>query len=339
MSSKTTVLITGATGNLLSHLLKRQDASSFEFRALVRSSDKAEKLKAFGVVPVLGSHSDKELMISAASEVDVVIAMADSDDLEAAEATLAGLKKHYEKTGKRSILIHTSGIANIGDNTDGNQTSDNIYADDDVEKIDRIPATNLHRHVDVRIAAADDEGYVRTYIVIPSAVYTPAQNVFVDAGISNPAVSIFNSLVPIAIQRGQGFTIGAGVNVCPCVHIDELVDIYERLLNSVLKDADKTPHGRAGYHFAASDEFRMGDVYEGIAKALFELGKAKSPELTQLTKEERERYLGPYATAFSSNQRCRSNNARKLGWKPTKTTKDFLATIRGEVKYRLKNVV
>ncbi|ESK90566.1 hypothetical protein Moror_4271 [Moniliophthora roreri MCA 2997] len=55
--------------------------------------------------------------------------------------------------------------------------------------------------------------------------------------------------------------------------------------------------------------------------------------------EERERYLGPYATVFSSNQKCRSNNARKLGWKPTKGTKGFLATIRDEVEHRLGNAM
>jgi hypothetical protein len=58
-----------------------------------------------------------------------------------------------------------------------------------------------------------------------------------------------------------------------------------------LKDADGTPHGREGYFFGVSDEFKMFDLNAAIAKALFELGKAKSPEPTPLTKEEMDQYL------------------------------------------------
>ncbi|KAI3602732.1 NAD-binding protein [Moniliophthora roreri] len=340
MSVKKTILVTGATGyiggSFLSHLLQRPDASSFEFRAVIRSTEKAEKIKAFGVNPIVGSHSDRELMSKAASEADIVITMADCDDLDAAEAILDGLKKRYKETGNRSILIHT--VTNLIDNTDGKHASDVIYDDENVEQIESLPPTNPHRHVDTRVVAADQEGYVRTYIVVPSVVYTPARNALVDAGISSSSVLIFNVLVPIALQRGRGFIVGAGKNVWPNIDIDEVVDIYNRLFDSVLKDPEATPHGREGYYFGSSGEHTVYDVYKGVTQALFELGKVESPEPTPLTKDELDRYLGAAALGFSSNSRCISNRARKLGWKPTKSNKDFLATIRREVEERVKNI-
>ena len=111
---------------MLLRFLKHPDASSFKITALVRSPEKAEKLKAFGVNPVVGSHSDALLVEELTSQADVVIATvrskplstvalkskspcrkADADDLVAAKATLKGLKIRYQKTGIAPIFIHT----------------------------------------------------------------------------------------------------------------------------------------------------------------------------------------------------------------------------------------
>ena len=59
---------------MLSRFLKHPDSSSFDITVLVRSPDKAEKLKAFGVHPVVGSHSDAPLVEELTAQADVVIA-------------------------------------------------------------------------------------------------------------------------------------------------------------------------------------------------------------------------------------------------------------------------
>ena len=112
---------------MLLRFLKHPDATSFNITALVRSPEKAEKLKAFGVNPVVGSHSDTPLVEELTAQADVVIAAvrtslllalrytkgillsrkANSDDLVAAKATLKGLKTRYQKTGIASIFINT----------------------------------------------------------------------------------------------------------------------------------------------------------------------------------------------------------------------------------------
>ncbi|KAK7053090.1 hypothetical protein VNI00_004411 [Paramarasmius palmivorus] len=314
-----TFLIGYIGGSVLSNLLKRPDRGSFDFRAVIRSAERAEKIKAFGVTPIVGSHSDRELMFKAASEADIVITMADCDDLDAAQAILDGLKKRYEVTNKRSILIHTrrlsgssvrdryapeyapmvimsqmpcSVIANLIDNTSGDHLSDVVYDDENAEQIEGLPPTNPHRHVDTVIVAAGQEGYVLTYLVVPSTIYGPARNELVDAGISSPEELFSKLYVPIALQHGNGFKLGEGKNVWPNIEINEVVDIYARLFNAVLQDPVNTPNGREGYYFGNSDHYKLADVYKTLAQVFYELGKGKSPEPTELTKEELDQFFG-----------------------------------------------
>ena len=109
-------------GAVLERFLSRPDITSYNVRALVRSPEKAEKLKTFGVDAVVGSHDDVVLVEKLASETDVffsivridlflrpslIISQADADHMPAAKATLAGLKSRHAATGVAPILIHT----------------------------------------------------------------------------------------------------------------------------------------------------------------------------------------------------------------------------------------
>lgn len=59
-------------GSILERLLVHPNAQSFEITALVRSKDKADKLKKLGVTPVVGSYSDTSLLEDLAAGADVV---------------------------------------------------------------------------------------------------------------------------------------------------------------------------------------------------------------------------------------------------------------------------
>lgn len=61
-------------GAVLEQFLAHPDAATFEFTALVRSSEKAEKFKTLGINAVVGSLSDLALVEKLASEANVVIA-------------------------------------------------------------------------------------------------------------------------------------------------------------------------------------------------------------------------------------------------------------------------
>lgn len=119
-----------------------------------------------------------------------------------------------------------------------------------------------------------------------------------------------------------------------------------------------TPHGREGFYYAESDEGTLYEVVKEVAKVLTEYGKVKSPELTQFTAEELEQkplvstYCGvfsdshyrvpffscQYLAYFGTHCRARADRARAIGWKPVKTTKDMVASVRPQVDAILKGL-
>ncbi|KAF8149876.1 hypothetical protein B0H34DRAFT_678825 [Crassisporium funariophilum] len=332
--SKTNIFFTGATGyiggSVLSRLLKDPKAKDTTITALVRSPEKVEKLKALGVNAVVGSHTDEKLVEKLASEADVVIATADADNLEAALATLRGLKTRYEKTGTPPIFIHTSGTGVLTDDAAGDKTTDTIYDDSNPDQIESLPDTQLHRNVDLELVRADKEGYIKSYIVIPSTIYGIASGELVEKGIQNAHSIQVPELIRAALARGEGGTVGAGKNFWPNVHINDVADLYIVLYDSILSNP-ATGHGREGYYFGENGEHTLYDVGKAIGEAVVAIGKGKNPGPTTFTKEELDKYLGG-STYLGTNSRCRGKRSRAIGWKPTKTTKDFIASIRPEVE-------
>ncbi|KAJ8456488.1 hypothetical protein ONZ45_g18698 [Pleurotus djamor] len=143
--SKVNVFLTGAMGYIggaaLVRLLARPNASSFQFNALVRSPEKAEKLKSIGVNPIIGSLDDTELIQKWASSSDVVLSMADADHMQSVKAMLAGLKERHDATGKAPIFIHTSGTGVLTDNAAGMHTYDTIWNDADPAQMATLAPT------------------------------------------------------------------------------------------------------------------------------------------------------------------------------------------------------
>ncbi|KAF8271196.1 hypothetical protein EI94DRAFT_1721100 [Lactarius quietus] len=333
MTSKTHIFITGATGyvggSVLQRLLDHPKRDTFEITALVRNADKAKLLNTVGVNTVIASLSDLDKLTELAAASDVVIHTADADDQKAAKALLGGAKVRHDKTSKIPIFIHTSGTGVLMDNAIGLQETDVIYDDTNAEQIESLPDTAFHRAVDLEIVAADKGGYVRTYIVLPSTIYGIATGKLFDLGISH-AHSI---QVPIAIKasldRGQGGVVGEGKNIWPYVEIHEQAELYQIILDAALANPN-TPHGREGYYFGASGEYRLHDLAKAYSQALYELGKGKSPEPTRFTAEEAQKYFG--GEWLGNNARCKAERGKALGWKPKKTTKDFLESVRAEVE-------
>ena len=100
----------GYIGAAVTSRLLEHSTPNLKFSALVRSQDKADKLKSVlncNIEAVVGDLSDSALVEKLASDADIVLSIASSDDLASIEAVLKGLKKRYETTGKLPTLIHT----------------------------------------------------------------------------------------------------------------------------------------------------------------------------------------------------------------------------------------
>lgn len=337
------IFITGATGyiggTILTCLLKHPKSDSFKITAIVRNPEKAKQLKSLGVKVEIGSHSDPEKVEALAAEADVVFEAADVDDLGGTQAVLKGLKKRHEKTGQVPVLIHTSGTAVLCDNASGLHDSSTVYSDASVEQIESLAPSQPHREVDLAVVGADQQGYLRSYIVLPALIWGLATGPLVDIGVQNPHSQQIPLTIRSGLKRGKAVIVGEGKNFWPNVNIEELGDLYMIIFNKALNDAQRLPHGREGFYFGASDEHRFADIYKTVAKALYEAGKVSSPDPAPLEKDEVEKYFGTElmaTTVMGGNSRCRADRSLSIGWTPKKGTKEMLASIKPEVETILK---
>jgi len=339
MSPKTKIFLTGATGyiggSVLERLLDHPDADTFEITVLVRSPEKAENFKKFGVNPVVGSFNDTQLLEDLTAAADVVFDTVDADMLEPAKIMLRGSKRRFQETGKPVIFIHTSGTGLFVDKAAGLRTGGPIWDDSNSDQLEQLPPSAPHRDVDLEILQADKEGYVRGYLITPSTIYGMASGKLVDAGLQNKHSIQLPSLIIASLGRGQAGMVGKGLNVWPNVHIDDVADLYIVLFNAIRANPDKIGHGRDGYYFGVNGEHNMYDVGRAVGRAMVALGKASSDEPTPFTKEELDKYFKG-SDYLGTNSRAVANRSRSIGWQPKKTTEDFLGTIKEEMEEMIR---
>ena len=99
--------------------------------------------------------------------------------------------------------------------------SDTIYSDINLDQIKSIPPDAVHRNVDLAIVDADEKGYARTYIVLPSTIYGFATHHLVEAGISNSISIQIPNVTRASLLRKQAGVVGLGKAIWPDVHIDD----------------------------------------------------------------------------------------------------------------------
>ncbi|KAK7692428.1 hypothetical protein QCA50_004053 [Cerrena zonata] len=334
---RTPIFITGATGyiggTVLHRLLQHPSAKTFDISALVRSQEKAKKLEAFGVKAVVGSLDDYDLVEELTSQAHVIFDTADADNHEAVRAMLRGTRKRHATTGQQPIYIHTSGTGVLTDDARGNSTMETIYDDLNLEQIESIPDSAIHRQIDLEVIAADKAGYVKSYIILPSTIYGLANNPLVEAGIQNPKSIQIPTVIKTSLERKHAGMVGKGIALWPNVSNDDVADLYIVLYDAIIANPD-TGHGRAGYYFGENGEHSWYSISRAIGEAFVELGISTEPEPTTFTDDELIKYFGSLwmANFFGSNSRCRANRARSIGWKPKHTTQDMLASIKREVE-------
>ncbi|KAF9041953.1 hypothetical protein BDZ89DRAFT_1059987 [Hymenopellis radicata] len=322
MSPTTNVLILGATGkndcsasvfvSLLSQVTLAEAfyfvlLSDLKVTALVRSADKAQKLKTIihDANVVEGTPADASLLKELLKDTDVIIDTYSSDDM-------------YQATGKKTEVIHVSGAFMIADDARGMDVPSKVYDDADVEEMANIPEERLHRNVDLEFLKAETEGYITVYLVIPAAVFGDVSTALVDAGIQKSNAAVFTlSIRPVFTFKGVVATIGEGRNRWSIVHIDDLTDLMMIIFDKVLKK-EHVPHGKEGYYFAENGEIAARRVVEIAAQTYKTIRgeDAQKIEKRPLTKAELDIFFpGEMARA---NTRCVGTRGRKLGWAPTR---------------------
>jgi nucleoside-diphosphate-sugar epimerase len=275
------IFLTGGTGYIGSAVLDAFVRAGHQVDALVRNSERAERVQARGATPVLGDASNSATYADAAAAADGVV-------LTAFEASPRGVKIDADtidavlttpvKAGK--FLIYTSGIWVLG------PAPASVDESAPLNPIEHVTWRPAHEERVLNAATAD----WRAIVIRPGIVYGG------DRGIVGDLLKdASNSLIRV---------IGPGDNHWPLVYDRDLADLYVRVATN--------PEASGVYH--ANDE---GDeTVNDIVRAISEHAKTE-PSVRHVPLSEATKKLGTYAEALALDQIVRSPRARALGWQPS----------------------
>jgi nucleoside-diphosphate-sugar epimerase len=243
-----------------------------------------------------------------------------------------------------------SGAGVFADNSKGGSSDSVVYDDTNVDQIKSIPDNAIHRNVDIAVIAADEEGYVRTYTVLPPIVYGFAAGLLFDLKLANPHPVLVFTLLRLALVRGRSGMVGKGENVWPLVHIEDLANLYILLLDTVLSDQD-VGHGWNGVYVPARDHCMFKELSERVGQALVKLGKISEANPDSWSEEEIFKFWDGVSSCWcchlksklillqshllGGNVRYCPTRALSLGWNPHYTKDDFLRSVYSEAEAAL----
>ncbi|MCA6118553.1 NAD-dependent epimerase/dehydratase family protein [Bradyrhizobium sp. WSM 1738] len=282
------IFCTGASGYIGGSVAAHLAAAGHQVTGLVRSVEKAEAVRAFGIEPVLGTLDDGEVLAQAAWAADIVVNAASADHKGAVVALLDAL------TGSGKAFIHTSGSSIVGKRSRG-ERSDDIFNED--TPVTPSPARAARVALNEFILSHRDKG-CRPVIICPSLIYGIGHG----AGRDSVQVPL---LIKLAKKRGNAAHAGPGENIWSNVHIDDLVTLYMLAI-------DKAPAG--SFYFAENGENSMREACEAINRML---GFAGAPSAMSMQEAAGEWGEGTAEDTMASNSRVRAERARReLGWRP-----------------------
>jgi len=281
------VFCTGASGYIGGSVAAHLAATGHQVTGLVRSADKADAVRAFGIEPVMGTLDDAQVLSRAAQAADVVVNAASADHKGAVVAMLDAL------AGSGKAFIHTSGSSIVGTRSRG-ERSDDIFDED--TPITPSPARVARVALNHFIVGYHDKG-CRPIIICPSLIYGIGHG----AGRDSVQVPL---LIKLAKKRGNAAHAGPGENIWSNVHIDDLVPLYALAI-------DKAPAG--AFYFAENGENSMREACLAINRML---GFAGAPSAMSMAEAASEWGEGTTEDTMASNSRVRARRARQLSWQP-----------------------
>jgi len=281
------VFCTGASGYIGGSVAAHLAAAGHQVTGLVRSPEKADSVRAYGIEPLLGTLDDAEILSRAAQAADVVVNAANADHRGSVVALLDAI------AGSGKPLIHTSGSSIVGTRARG-ERSDAVFDED--TPITPSPARVARVALNKFILSYRDRA-CRPVIICPSLIYGVGHG----AGPDSVQVPL---LIKLAKKRGNAAHAGPGENIWSNVHIDDLVPLYALAI-------EKAPAG--AFYFAESGENSMREVCEAINRMMGFQGPPTAMSMAEAASEWGE---GTAEDTMASNSRVRATHARQLGWKP-----------------------
>jgi len=286
------VFVTGGTGYIGSAVSLRLKKAGHDVQALVRDKDKASALQAAGVKLVQGDLGNPAGYAAAAYGAQAIVHCASDPGPQSVELDRKSIQNARELLHGRvgATFIYTSGIWVLGD------TAGAVVDESRPTNPAKIAAWRpAHEQLTLELAK---EG-IRSVVVRPGVVYGGARG-----GI--PA-----SLFGTALKQGAAQIVGEGANHWPLVHVDDLAELYVRLV-------ERAPAGSV-FHATDASTRTVREIAEAASRAA-----GKDAKVTVVPLEKARSTMGPFADALALDQKVSSEKARtELDWRPRH--EDFVA--------------
>ncbi|MDK4705107.1 SDR family oxidoreductase [Rhizobium sp. CNPSo 4062] len=283
------IFVTGATGNVGSHVVRELIGAGHQVLGLSRSKEKAVALAAAGAEVLHGTIEDAEILKSGASQSDGVIHLAFNHDFsrfvqncEDDRRVIATLASAL--AGSARPLVITSGTP-IANTVPGEPAKE----DNPIAGSDRHPR-----------AATEEAGILASEIgVNVSVVRLPQVHDPVSQGLITPLIQIFR-------EKGVCAYVGDGLSRWPAAHFTDVGRLYRLVVERAEPNAK--------YHAAAEEGVPMRDIVETIGRRL-------NLPVKSIAREEAQDYFGWLALFAGRDMPASSAKTRqKLGWEPSGPT-------------------
>jgi nucleoside-diphosphate-sugar epimerase len=279
------IFVTGATGYIGSVVCEKLQAFGHQVSGLSRSEASARKLERLGAHAVRGDMGDGAAIADAARHCDAAIHLAmelsadaprlDRNAVDAVVGALSGPQRGTPGNTPGKPFLYTSGIWVVGD-TGGLEA-------DESTPLNPAPIVAWRPAHEQLVLTAEG---MRGIVIRPGMVY-------------GRGGGITAGFVREREESGVVHHVGSGENRWPCVHVDDLADLYVLALQA--------PAG--GLYFASAGP---SVAVKDIARAAAAGGTVEAVALDRARET-----LGPLADALTLDQSISSAKAtRELGWSP-----------------------
>ena len=279
------IFVTGATGNVGSHVVRELIGAGHQVLGLSRSKEKAVALAAAGAEVLHGTIEDAAILKSGVSQSDGVIHLAFNHDFtrfaqncEDDRRVIATLASAL--AGSARPLVITSGTP-IANTVPGEPAKE----DNPIVRSDKHPR-----------AATEEAGILASEIgVNVSVVRLPQVHDPVSQGLITPLIQIFR-------EKGLCAYVGDGSSRWPAAHFTDVGRLYRLVAERAEPNAK--------YHAAAEEGVPMRDIVETIGRRL-------NLPVKSVAKEEAQDYFGWLALFAGHDMPASSAKTRQtLGWEP-----------------------
>ena len=289
------VLVSGATGYIGSSLMRALKRSGLEPVGLARSRDKADALRIEGADWVIGNLRDPSTYREAAlSSGGMVHAAAEYGPDQAAvdRAAIDAFIGAARAGGSHRVFVYTSGVWVLG--VTGERPAD------ETAPVDHAAAAVAWRPAHERDVLDAAGGTLSTAVVRPGYVY-------------GGRGGFFGTLMAQAVREGAPTVVGDGKNRWPAVHVDDLADLYVRILERAWTDAfQMLPPRERLFHAIDGSADPLGEMARAASQAA-----GKDGTVRYLPIAEARARMGPVADAAAMDQVVTTTRSEPvLGWRP-----------------------